>query len=53
LSTCLFVACSITKLKLSQISKAIFPFIIMEVIALFIIAFIPQISMFLPRLLGF
>lgn len=50
---CLFVVCSITKLKLSQISRAIFPFIIMEVIALFIIAFIPQISMFLPRLLGF
>ncbi len=50
---CLFVACSITKLKLSEISKAILPFIVVEVIALFIIAYIPQISMLLPRLLGF
>ncbi len=50
---CLFVACSITKLKLSQISKAILPFIAIEIVALFIIAFVPQISMFLPGLLGF
>jgi tripartite ATP-independent transporter DctM subunit len=50
---CLFVACSITKLKLSTLSKAILPFIIVEVIALFIIAYIPAISTFLPTLLGF
>jgi tripartite ATP-independent transporter DctM subunit len=50
---CLFVACSISKLKLSQLSKAIWPFIVVEVIALFLIAYIPQISLFLPRLLGF
>ena len=50
---CLFVACSISKLKLSQLSKAIWPFIIVEVIALFLVAYIPQISLFLPRLLGF
>lgn len=50
---CLFVACSISKLKLSELSKAIWPFIIMEVIALFLVAYIPQISLFLPRLLGF
>ncbi|MFH2113412.1 MAG: TRAP transporter large permease subunit, partial [Spirochaetota bacterium] len=50
---CLFVACSISKLKLSQLSKAIWPFIVVEVIALFLVAYIPQISLFLPRLLGF
>lgn len=50
---CLFVACSITKLKLSEISKAILPFIVVEVIALFVVAFVPQISTFLPSLLGF
>ena len=31
---CLFVACSITKLSLVKLSKAIFPFIVVEVIAL-------------------
>jgi TRAP-type C4-dicarboxylate transport system permease large subunit len=50
---CLFVACSISKISLARLSKAIFPFIIMEVLALFIVAYIPEISLFLPRLLGF
>jgi tripartite ATP-independent transporter DctM subunit len=50
---CLFVACSISKISLARLSKAIFPFIIMEVLALFIVAYIPEISLFIPRLLGF
>ncbi len=50
---CLFVACSISKLSLAQLSKAIWPFIIVEVVALFLVAYIPEISLFLPRLLGF
>lgn len=50
---CLFVACSISKLTLWELSKAIWPYIIMEVLALFIVAYVPEISLFLPRLLGF
>ncbi len=50
---CLFVVCSITKLKLGEISRAIVPFIIVEIIALFIVAYVPEISTFLPNLLGF
>ncbi len=50
---CLFVVCSITKLKLGEISRAIVPFIIVEVITLFIIAYVPIISTFIPGLLGF
>jgi tripartite ATP-independent transporter DctM subunit len=50
---CLFVACSIADLKLSQLSRAILPFIVVEVIALFIVAYVPWFSLFLPRLLGF
>jgi TRAP-type C4-dicarboxylate transport system permease large subunit len=50
---CLFVACSISKISLARLSKAIFPFIIMEVIALFVVAYIPEISLLLPKLLGF
>ncbi len=49
---CLFVACSISKLSLAQLSKAIWPFIIMEVIALFLVAYIPEISLLIPRLMG-
>ncbi len=50
---CLFVACSISKISLARLSKAIFPFIIMEVLALFIVASLPEISLLLPKLLGF
>lgn len=50
---CLFVVCSITKLKLGEISRAIIPFIAVEVVALFIIAYVPIISTFIPGLLGY
>lgn len=49
---CLFVACGISKLTLEQISKEIWPFIIVEIGVLFLITFVPDIAMFLPRLLG-
>lgn len=47
----LFVACGIGKLTLERISKAVVPFIIAMVAALMIITYIPDISMFLPRML--
>ena len=50
---CLFVACSISRISLAQLSKAIWPYIVMEVVALFLVAYIPEISLLLPRLLGF
>ena len=50
---CLFVASGITNLSLEAISKAIWPFIVVETITLFAITFIEPISMFLPNLLGF
>jgi len=53
LGVCLFVACPIAKISLEKISKAIFPFILMEIIALLIITFIPDLVLIVPRLLGF
>ncbi|MBW1660094.1 MAG: C4-dicarboxylate ABC transporter permease, partial [Deltaproteobacteria bacterium] len=50
---CLFVVCSITRLKLGEISRAIVPFIVVEVVVLFIIAYVPIISTMIPSLLGF
>ena len=50
---CLFVTCGITKLSLEQLSKAIWPFIVMEFIALILITFIEDIPMIVPKLLGF
>jgi tripartite ATP-independent transporter DctM subunit len=53
LGACLFVACGISKLKLEEISKEIWPFILIEVAVLLVITYIPEISMFIPKLLGF
>lgn len=53
LGACLFVACGISKLKLEEISKEIWPFILIEVSVLLVITYIPEISMFIPKLLGF
>ncbi len=50
---CLFVACNIAKLSLEALTKAIWPFIVVEVIALFIIAYWSDLVLFFPRLVGF
>lgn len=45
----LFVASSITKLSIIKISRGVMPFIIMSIIALLLITYIPEISLWLPR----
>ncbi len=52
LGACLFVVCGITDLTIEQVSKEILPFILMEVIVLFLITFLPAVSMSIPRLFG-
>ncbi|MEW5867229.1 MAG: hypothetical protein AB1774_10285 [Bacillota bacterium] len=42
----------IPKLTLEQLSKAIWPFIVAEVIVLFLITFFADIPLLIPRLLG-
>jgi tripartite ATP-independent transporter DctM subunit len=49
---CLFVACNISKLSLEALTKAIWPFIVVEVIVLFIIAYWADLVLFFPRLVG-
>ena len=53
LGTCLFVASAIGDLKIEETTKAIWPFIVGSIITLFLVSFVPAISMFLPKLLGF
>lgn len=53
LGVCLFVACPIAKVNMERITRAIFPFIIMEIVALLLITFIPELVLFIPRLLGY
>jgi TRAP-type C4-dicarboxylate transport system permease large subunit len=52
LGASLFVTCGIARISLEQISKAIWPFIIAEIIALIIIAYIPHLILIIPKLIG-
>lgn len=53
LGLCLFIACSISKLSLEKLSKAILPFLAVEIAVLVLVTYVEPVSMFLPRLLGF
>lgn len=47
---CLFVAANIAKISLSEISKAIWPFLLCNILILFLVAYVPQVSLWLPGL---
>ena len=49
----LFVASSVSKEKVETISKAILPFLAVEVLVIFLITYIPEISMTVPYYTGF
>ena len=49
----LFVASSVSKERVETISKAILPFLAVEIFVIFLITFIPAISMTIPRWTGF
>ncbi|SIS50859.1 TRAP transporter large permease [Paracoccus saliphilus] len=49
----LFVASSVSGERVETIAKAILPFLLMEILVIFLITFIPELSMTIPRLTGF
>jgi tripartite ATP-independent transporter DctM subunit len=49
----LFVAVPITRLKFETVARATFPFLVVEIIVLFMITYVPATVMWLPRLLGY
>lgn len=48
----LYVAAPMAGINLKEISKAVVPFVIASTIVLLIITYIPQVSLFLPNILG-
>ena len=48
----LFVGCGIAKISIEQITKAIIWLLVANIIALFIITYVPAISMTIPKLMG-
>lgn len=49
----LFVASSVSGERVETISRAILPFLAVEVVVIFLITFVPALSMTIPRLTGF
>ena len=49
----LFVASSVSGERVEKIARAILPFLAVEVVVIFLITYIPAISMTIPRLTGF
>ncbi|MCP4182749.1 MAG: TRAP transporter large permease [Hyphomicrobiales bacterium] len=49
----LFVASSVSGEKVEAISRAILPFLAVEILVIFLITYVPAISMTVPRLTGF
>jgi C4-dicarboxylate transporter DctM subunit len=50
---CLFVGMAISDLPMEKLVKPLLPFLAAIVVTLLIVAFIPDIILFLPRALGF
>jgi C4-dicarboxylate transporter DctM subunit len=49
---CLYVACGISQVRLDQISRAVIPFLLVEIAVLLLITYVPGIVLFLPSLFG-
>ncbi len=49
---CLLVLCGITGVSLERMSRAVFPFLLVELAALILITYVPFLSLVLPRFFG-
>ncbi len=50
---CLFVACGINDVPIEKVVKPLLPFLLILIFTLLIITFVPEITLFLPQLLGY
>jgi tripartite ATP-independent transporter DctM subunit len=50
---CLFIASSIANCRFERVSKAIIPFVLAEIAVLMIVVFVPPVTLWFPRLIGF
>ena len=50
---CLYVACSVGEISIDKVIRPIIPFLMVLVGTLLIISYVPEITLFIPRLLGF
>lgn len=48
----LYVACGISKISLKEISRSVGPFLLASIVILFLITYFPEITLWLPNVLG-
>lgn len=48
----LFVACGISKISIEKVAKMLVPYLLALIAILLLLTFVPEISLFLPRMLG-
>ena len=53
LGLCLFVASPIARVSIERTAVAVIPFLLAEIVVLLLIAFVPEITVAIPRALGF
>ena len=53
LGLCLFVCCSVARVDFTKLIRASFPFLAIEIVALFIVTYVPFFTLFIPSLFGF
>lgn len=51
LGVCLFVGCSIGKVSLEEVTRVIWPFIIVGIILILLVTFVPALTLWLPSLI--
>jgi tripartite ATP-independent transporter DctM subunit len=51
--TCLFVGCAIAKTSIGKVTKPLLPFFVAMVVVLFLITYLPQISLLVPEAFGY
>ena len=50
---CLFVVCSVAKVDPVKLIKVTVPFLLVEIAALMMITYLPEIALFIPHIFGF
>ncbi|MCR8724615.1 TRAP transporter large permease [Frigidibacter sp. ROC022] len=50
--TCLFVGCAVGRIKIEQSLRSIWPFYLAILVALLLVTYVPQVSLFLPSFLN-
>ncbi|MEX1299395.1 MAG: TRAP transporter large permease [Desulfotignum sp.] len=53
LGVCLFVVCGVTGISLGRITRAIVPFLALEMAVLILVTYIPSVILWIPGLLGY